>query len=298
MLYNTQKVLYYILMENSLERIPDGEYGERGYLKEKFRVFSIKDQRDESFDFHYHAFDKIVLFVSGNVTYIVEGKEYALKPYDILLVRHGDIHKPVISPNQVYERIIIWLDSGYLKENGSLSDCFDLAAQKGLCLLRAQSAVRSRIFLLAKELSAERDDSFGSELMRQSLLFQLMVLVNRVSAEDGGEVDFVSDEMVDSVLSYINKNLFKELSVDKISSEFYISRYHLMHRFKAATGKTVLAYIRSKRLLHAAFLLGKENSAKKVCFAVGFRDYSVFLKAFKKEFGVSPTEYKNGLGDH
>ena len=280
-------------MENNKESICDGEYGERGYLNEKFRVFTIKDKRDESFDFHYHGFDKIVLFVSGQVSYIVEGKKYSLKPYDVLLVRHGEIHKPVISPECVYERIIIWLNSDFLKENGSLSDCFDAAVERGACLLRASSAVKSRIFSLACELAAESESDFCGSLMKQSLLFHLMILINRAVQSGGTLPDFVSDGLTDEVLKYINKNLFTDLSVKNISSEFYISASHLMHRFKAATGKTVMSYIRSKRLLHAAFMLGRRKTAKEACFGSGFNDYSAFLKAFKKEFGVSPTEYAN-----
>lgn len=67
-----------------------------GYLKEDFRLFHINDRTDREFEWHYHDFHKIIVFVSGKVTYHIEGKAYHLKPQDILLVSQGAIHKPEI----------------------------------------------------------------------------------------------------------------------------------------------------------------------------------------------------------
>lgn len=279
-------------MENRENFIADGEYGKRGYLKENYRVFHIKDQRGGEFDFHYHEFDKIVLFIAGKVTYIVEGREYVLKSGDILLVRHGDIHKPVIDPAEEYERIVIWIDNSFLNANHSLGECFDTAAQRGSRLLRLTSEKQSRIFGVAKEFIEDGESEFASGLMRDTLLFQLLILINRAVIAEEETADFVSDSRIDAVIEYINGNLFSELSVEKIAGKFFISRYYLMHRFKELTGKTVLSYIQSKRLLHAAALLNGGCSAKEACYKSGYKDYSVFLKAFKKEFDTTPTEYK------
>ena len=60
-----------------------------GYLKEDFRLFHINDRTDREFEWHYHDFHKIIVFVSGKVTYHIEGKAYHLKPQDILLVSQG-----------------------------------------------------------------------------------------------------------------------------------------------------------------------------------------------------------------
>ena len=51
-----------------------------GYLNENFQFFHLKDQVEQEFPFHYHDFHKIIIFLSGNVTYYNEGKTYRLKP--------------------------------------------------------------------------------------------------------------------------------------------------------------------------------------------------------------------------
>ncbi|MFR5875346.1 MAG: helix-turn-helix domain-containing protein [Eubacterium sp.] len=261
----------------------DGEYGKRGYLKENYRVFSISDKRNEKFEFHYHEFDKIIFFISGRVTYIIEGREYELKPSDILLVRHGDIHKPVISPDYQYERVVVWVDNNYLSD---LSHCFDESG-----LLRANDS--RVIFDILHMLISEKEDDFAFELMKNNLFLQLIILINRLVISNSETAQYKSDKQIDDVIEYINNNLFENLTVDKIADEFFISRYYLMHKFKAATGKTIYTYIQTKRLLHSAEMLLDGATAKDACYSSGYNDYSVFLKAFKKEFGVTPTEYKN-----
>ena len=48
---------------------PPEENLRSGYLQQNFRLFHLKDKKEQQFDFHYHDFDKIVIFLSGKVTY-------------------------------------------------------------------------------------------------------------------------------------------------------------------------------------------------------------------------------------
>ena len=74
------------------------EVGKRGYLREDFRLFHLKDSRAQKLDYHYHEFDKLILFLGGKVTYVVEGVTYFLQPWDLLLVPHHAIHRPPSTP--------------------------------------------------------------------------------------------------------------------------------------------------------------------------------------------------------
>ena len=90
------------------------EVGRRGYLSEDYRLFHLRDNREVKLDYHYHEFDKIVLQLSGRVTYNIEGKSYLLQPMDILLVSRNLIHLPVIDTREVYERMILWISRDFL----------------------------------------------------------------------------------------------------------------------------------------------------------------------------------------
>ena len=60
-------------------------YEKTGYLQNDFRIFHLNDMKKMEFSYHYHDFDKIVLFLSGDVTYSIEGRKYELKPMILFL---------------------------------------------------------------------------------------------------------------------------------------------------------------------------------------------------------------------
>ena len=275
------------------------EVGKRGYLNENFRLFHLKDSRAEKLDYHYHEFDKIILLLSGKVTYVVEGVTYFLQPWDILLVQHNLIHVPIIDPNEPYERIVIWLNAGYLGEHSyggaDLSACFDTCRERGFHLLRLEKERRLVYMRLVTELEAAlRDQDFGHELLSNTYFLQLLLAINRDSLQDRRPADgqsFRCDPKMGEILRYIADHLEEELTVDAIAGRFYMSRYYLMHRFKETTGYTLHQYISQKRLLRAGELIRAGVPVMKAAEQSGFRDYSTFLRAFRSTFHMSPREF-------
>ena len=76
------------------------EIGKRGYLEQDFRLVHLKDSLAQRIDYHYHEFDKLVFCLGGKVTYVVEGVTYFLRPWDMVLVQHNLIHKPIMAASE------------------------------------------------------------------------------------------------------------------------------------------------------------------------------------------------------
>ena len=89
------------------------EANERGYLNEHFRLFHTTDLQPLQVDWHFHTFDKLVFFRSGQVEYSVESETYALRPGDLLLISHGQLHRMRSKGGAAYERFILYLDGAY-----------------------------------------------------------------------------------------------------------------------------------------------------------------------------------------
>lgn len=262
-----------------------------GYLKEDFRLFHINDQTKKDFSYHYHDFHKIIVFISGKVTYHIEGKAYHLKPRDILLVSQGAIHKPEIDPSVPYERYIFWIRDDLSCQE--LNTCFQKANDRSFNLVRADSALQERLKDLLPEIEQTlQNKHFGDTVLRNALFTQFMIYINRIFLRTSSSPDkktYSSDTQVEQLLKYINRNLSENLSIDQLANRFFFSKYHMMRKFKNETGYTIHNYITSKRLLMARSLISQGIPVMKAAQASGFHDYTTFVRAYKKQFGKAPS---------
>ena len=274
-----------------------GQYIKKGYLNSEFRLFHLTDQETREVKYHYHDFDKITIFIKGHVTYTIEGKSYELSPYDIVLVRHNDIHRLVVDNSQIYERIIVYISpnfmNAYKTDSYDLSYCFQKAEEEHSNVLRIPSLKNSSLFQSITRLEKSfSDDGYASDLYRQVLFLEFMIHLNRAARKNRLEfidTDNCNTKILD-ILQYINENLNHDLNIDILSDHFYISKYYMMRLFKQEPGYTLGHYISQKRLLLAKELILTGVSGTQACFDCGFKDYSTFSRAYKKFFHESPRE--------
>lgn len=263
-----------------------------GYLKEEFRLFHIKDKSEQEFQYHYHDFHKIIVFLSGEVTYHIEGKAYHLQPWDILLVNRFAIHKPEISSSIPYERFILWIQDNL--QESLLTACFEKARERSFNLIRLNSRFQERLKDILYELEASRNtDAFCSDLLADCLFRQFLIYINRIFLEKSYIHDhhsYTYDSQIETLVRYINEHLDSDLSLQTLAQKYYLSKYHMMRKFKEETGYTMHSYINSKRLLLARSLIEDGLPVMKAARQSGFHDYTTFVKAYKKQFGSAPTK--------
>jgi AraC-like DNA-binding protein len=237
------------------------------------------------------------------VTYYIEGTAYKLQPWDILLVSNNEVHRPVIELGELYERIVIWINPSFLEEHGShdcnLLRCFELASGEASNLLRLNEdrLIKVRELLMQLE-DAVKGRDYGSRLLGNSIFVQLMIYINRgfLGKMDGSSLASMEyDETVNAIIKYINENPGEDLSIEKLSERFFMSRYHLMRKFKDCTGYSIHSYILQKRLILANSLMKEGRAATEASLECGFNDYSSFMRAFKKFFGYSPRQHRKNL---
>ena len=179
----------------------------------------------------------------------------------------------------------------YAQGNNNLLKCFEVAIKNNYNLLRLNMKSIDIIKNLIQDIqNCNNSNEFGSEILKESLFVQLMVLMNRLFLNSDIE-DIQYDKTIEGVLNYINSNLENDLSIDTIASEFFISKYYLMRKFKNQIGSSIHNYVVQKRLILARSLISDGLSMSSVCSRCGFNDYSSFVRAFKKVYGVSPSNY-------
>lgn len=273
------------------------EYSKKGYLYSNFRIFHLKDSNLGEIDFHYHDFHKVLIHLSGNTSYSIEGQTFDLRANDIVFVAAGQVHKPIFHDDLVYERVIVYISSEFLdsyrQENNDLTLCFRNAIEKGSHVLRISDFSRSSLGEITKKLIASLDDkAYANELYQQVLFLDFMIQLNRACVSE--EVSYIktsySNTKVNAIILFINENLSEDLSVEAIAEHFYLSRYYLMHSFKEETGYTIGSYISMKRLALAQSQINEGLPVVEASVKAGFSSYSSFLRAYKKTYGHSPKK--------
>ena len=269
-----------------------------GYLKSNFKIFHLQDNTQKNFTFHYHDFNKILIFLQGDVSYTIEGKSYDLKPFDVVLVRAGELHRPVIHSDSTYERIILYLSPDFIAQYAgkdyTLDQCFELAARANAHVLRIPYFKGSSIYhtLKAMEASYAHPEEYAQELSQRLLFLQFMIFLNRAALSHNLEFleTSTSNTKILDCLEYINTHLQEPVTADTLADKFYVSKYYLMHSFKQETGRSIGSYITTKRLLLAREYINGGMPATQACYECGFHNYSTFFRAWKKCFGSSPKQ--------
>ena len=271
-----------------------GRYEKTGYLNEDFKMFHLITREKKNYEYHYHDFDKILIFLKGNVTYSIEGVSYALKPNDIVFVRAGQIHRPTVHDNSEYERIIFYVSPEYMEryrtQEYDLTQCFRRAAGRDSGVLRAGNTpnAQNALWKSIRELEAAfRDEEYAAGLNRELKFLQFLVQCNRadLAANLNYSEDGACNETVRRIIAYVEEHLTQELSIDQIAGEFYLNRYYLMHLFKEETGDTLGNFIINRRLMLTREQIRKGVPITVACLEAGFHSYSNFSRAYKRFFG-------------
>ena len=106
----------------------------------------------------------------------------------------------------------------------------------------------------------------------------------------------IEDKIDIRITTYINDNLTGDLSVSALCSVFHLSHSEVYSIFKTYFNSTPAEHVKLCRLSRAKELLKNSKlQVNKIADAVGIPDYNYFSKIFKKQFNISPREYrKNG----
>lgn len=261
------------------------------------------DEDSPTVEIHSHSHYELYLFCEGDLErYVVGSKSYRLQRGDVLLIPPMVTHHPIFQEGaRRYQRYVLWCSQEYLAWLTQMDpdmDCaFRLCREREEYLLRFSSP--SVFQMLEGELRAMWTEFQSRSLCRETAIqlscMNFLVQLNR-SVSAGTVVTSPRDTespLLEQVIAYIHGHYGERLSLQDTARRFFVSPSTIEHLFTQKLGWSFYRYVTKRRIIEAQNQIAAGVPIKTVSQVCGYTDYSNFYKAFTKEVGIPPSQYRS-----
>ncbi len=252
-------------------------------IKTSEQVFSMS---------HCHDRYEILYIISGTGKYVVEGTEYPVRPRTLMFIRPFEYHYLALDSDVEYQRYCIHFTH----------NCFGPDIARVLDSMTGDDATTGNYYS-SMSLTGDIDtifdrfdnsDALLDDLKRIYVRLLLAELIITLSMSPADKLMNDKMELGARVIRYLNSNIDKDVSLDKLARRFFVSKYHLCRAFKKYNGISVHGYVNHKRVMYAKQLIESGETASGAAYKVGFGDYSAFYRAYVRIVGKAPTQDDGG----
>lgn len=253
-------------------------------------AFLNRDEKTK--EMHNHDLLEIYFSVSGGKWFVIDDSIYPMKDNDVFVINQFQTHRPEVLDDNRHQRYVFTIMPQFLISLSSpttnLLQLFynsdDISRRISL-----NSLQKNRMMQLIGKLG--NIQGHGADLLENSLLVEVILLLMNISQPTGSNVINSDNKYINDILCYIDNSLDKDLSLDALSTAFYLSKGYFCRLFKEHTGVTVNKYVLAKRIASAKKLLATGFSVQETALRTGFNDYASFIRRFTQDVGISPRRY-------
>lgn len=241
---------------------------------------------------HFHQNMEIVYILSGAAAVLTEGKNYVLHPEDLVVFNSFQYHE--LYRMEGAHMLTLRIPLYYVQYMGvGRVNCCSARQPEKLLVFEKLRVKYAKLFWGYQQKPQE------DRLIMLGRLCELFSCLKEfeesaeASARRSGE-----NEWLGKVLQYLGEHYQEELSLKRVSEEFFLSEAHLSREFKRRTGVGFAEYLRKIRIQKAQKLLAETNlTITTIAMECGFSHSSTFIDIFKKEVGKTPHNYRSTLVD-
>lgn len=254
----------------------------------------IAEPGKDPWSFPMHQHDDILeisLIVSGKAEFECNRIKYTLKPGDLIVKNAGVLHSEISSPEDGFEQYCLGIKGVRMPDmppDTMVPEGISPVMETGSAFeyLRSMTAY---IYELTAE-SASHSDALIRQAVEHGLSLVNMMIMNAVELSEASD----HSQLVSDTLDYIDTHVSESMSLETLAKQFFVSAYHLAHKFKAEIGCTVNQYILNRKLGEAEQrLVFTDDPIKEIAADCGYTSLQYFYSVFKKHTGSTPAEIRH-----
>ena len=240
-------------------------------------------EKEETFS-RVKSTDFFVEYVAhGNVHLVQDKKEYIIQPGEVYLLRKGATHTYSVGPSGQLLKRFVQIGGTNMEHHIQLLGLWEQDR------IRPQDP--QKIERLLKRVTKLLANAPGDENLE--LHVQLSCLAYEILLELSLSLKSSVPILIENALTFMHENLHRSLSRQDICQHLGVSMPYFNRLFSYHMNCTPVAYFLRQKFNWAAQLLRTRSfSVKEISYTTGFEDPLYFSAQFKKQFGVSPTQYR------
>ena len=240
---------------------------------------------------HVHDCCEIFLSLSDGDGFLIDNKIYKVSKNCLFLINNFQAHK--VNPNTTkFSRYSLHVHPKFLYDNStaeiSLGQYFYAENKPNVIKLTEKES--AKLVTLFKSLT--KDYGYADEIHKNIRVVEIILETIELCKNHQVAIVDESDTPLNTALNFINQNFTKQLSLQDIAKNSFLSTNKLCALFKQHLSTTVIKYLTGKRISHAKKLLCEGKSVTETAFECGFNDYANFIRTFKNSVGVPPGKYR------
>ena len=211
---------------------------------------------------------------------------------DLFFFDPSEIHHGRILRQGVHRYIEILVPTEYFPNFELYHSLFDDKSKQRTNLLSPKSKERAAILILAEKIVNAVKNSDDDVSLFSDFLELLKICISHRGNKEKNTANQNIPATLQCAINFIQKEFSEDIQIADIASAAGCSASYLSRIFKNHLGKSPYCYLTEYRLFFAEKLLRNQFSVTEVASMSGFCDSSVFIKRFKKSFGMTPLKYK------
>ncbi len=243
--------------------------------------------------YHNHEMYELYYLIEGKRILFVDNKEIVMSKGSMVVIAPGTHHKFMeLDKGEKYSCIVIYFKKSLFPQRFLKKKQYSEILGNRYFEVSISDEMTELVEKIKHDIISK---SHMTDIMLHGKIFQIIAIAlnNRTNNNISSKTALENEDVLTLVRIYIDKNLDKELSLEALSSRFFISQPYLSKSFKKNYSINISDYITERRIQKAIWLMNINSKCDVEKFAreCGFTSKSNFYRTFKNITGQSPKAF-------